>query len=266
MPSVLASVQDDLYDWLNREAPDYLRALASGADPREVFLDYLRGADAGAWFAGLWSPGAAGSHAKRYRGATGGVWLEYGFRAGTGRQLAVDTVENLRRYFAERSSGAVRLCWLSKDPGDDTPRPIGATQLQALLDALPPHTNSGTLAVTLRPLLQGLALGVLPFENRGHRVVVVTPEPEDRASEDQAEPDPPAAPKEEISPARHPSMREAITQLIDEGHRPGRSGNMQWLPFRRRVIELCGVREGELGYSLDRIQEVAREILRKRAK
>jgi hypothetical protein len=76
--------------------------------------------------------------------------------------------------------------------------------------------------------------------------------------EPQPQPQPDATP--------YPTMRGAITQLITEGHRPGRGGNIQWLPFRDRVLQLCHVEDKEPGYSLDRIQHVHREIIHNRAK
>jgi hypothetical protein len=254
MHSVPVSPRDDLYEWLSRNAPDFLPALTRGwSDPQTAFVRYLETGDAGGFFA------------TAYRETTGGVWDGLGYRDGTGRRLPFDMLDQLGCYFAERSTGATRLCWVSEDPSDAMPRPIGALQLQTILAALP-RIDGGELHAALVPLLVAIAQGMLLFGSRPHRVVVVTCKPDDRSSADPVTPDPPAPPKEETSPPRRPSMHEAITQLIDEGHRPGRDGNMQWLPFRKRVIELSNVTDAEPGYSLDRIQEVAREILRKRAK
>jgi hypothetical protein len=223
MPSVPASFQDDLYEWLTAHAAEYLRALTGGADPREAFADYLRTGDAGAWFGDIWSPEAAGSHAKRYREATGGVWAEYGFRAGTGRLLAVDTFQHLRRYFAERSSEITRLCRLSDDPSDDTPEPIGPGQLQALLDGLL-HTDDAELAVVLAPLLQGIAQGVLTFAGKLHRVVVTTRQ------------------------GAWLTRPEAIATVHRRGVWVGRGGVSEE-GFCQQVVAAAGVKRGSAGFS-----------------
>jgi hypothetical protein len=254
VPLVLASVQDDFYDWLNREAPDYLRALASGwSDPREAFAAYLRTGDQGALFS--WP----------YRKATGGVPAGapfFGFRDGTGRQLAADTIEHLRRYFATRSTGTTRLCWLSEDPNDDTPQPIGTAQLRTMLVALP-HDDLVALTVAMQPLLQGLADGVLPFGSRSHRVVVVTPQPDDRGSADPVPLDPPALPKEEIPPTREEAIR---LQLKADGIRTGQSIPEQ--TFGRRIRARCKIadavpprRNPPRGWGDKHLARLAREML-----
>jgi hypothetical protein len=159
-------IRDDLYDRLTRTAPDFLRYLAHGwSDPRTAFDAYLRTGDDGGLFA------------FSYREATGGIWEGLGYRGGTGRLLPVDMVEHLRQYFAERSAGPNRLCWLTETPDDDTPKPIGATQLQTLLSVLPPADGVEPLGAALQPLLQGIAQGTLTFGDKPHRVIVTTRRP-----------------------------------------------------------------------------------------
>jgi hypothetical protein len=231
VPLVLASVQDDLYDWLTREAPDYLRALASGwSDLREAFATYLRTGDQGALFSGP------------YRRTTGGVPAGapfFGFRDGTGRHLAPETITQLRRYFAARSMGITRLCWLSEDPNDDTPQPIGAAQLHVMLLAMPGGDDLVALAVALRPLLQALAVGTLPFGDKPHRVVVVTRQ-------------------------GRLTRGEAIAEVHRRGLRVGRDGGVSETEFCNQVVAAAGVPRGRSGFSDVAILRDAREAQKKR--